>query len=75
MLDAWILSMPMPVIKNLYMTSERKIAVAGVFLLGALYTFQPDRDFEKVHMQAAASFHWVSGCTIHRTYLVDSPCE
>ena len=35
--DAWILTLPMPIIKKLHMTSGRKIAVAGVFLLGALY--------------------------------------
>ena len=37
--DAWILTLPMPIIKKLHMTSGRKIAVAGVFLLGALYVF------------------------------------
>ena len=35
--DAWILTLPMPVIKSLHMTLTRKIAVASVFLLGALY--------------------------------------
>ena len=35
--DAWILTLPLPVIKSLQMTLMRKIAVASVFLLGALY--------------------------------------
>ena len=35
--DAWILTLPMPVIKSLHMTLTRKIAIASVFLLGALY--------------------------------------
>ena len=41
LLDAWILTLPMPVIKSLHMTPRKKVAVAGVFLLGALYIPQP----------------------------------
>ena len=42
--DTWILCLPMPVIKSLHMTPRRKIGVACVFLLGALYISQPDDD-------------------------------
>ena len=35
--DFWILTLPIPVIKSLHMTLARKIAIASVFLLGALY--------------------------------------
>lgn len=33
-LDAWILALPMPAIKSLHMRPLKKLAVAGVFLLG-----------------------------------------
>jgi hypothetical protein len=36
-LDVMILSLPIPVIKQLHMTGDRKVSLAAVFMLGALY--------------------------------------
>lgn len=62
-LDAWILTLPIPVIRSLHMTPKRKIAVAGVFLLGALYISYAGKAVEYANIKTAASFHPESGST------------
>ena len=37
LLDVGILAMPLPVILRLHMSRQKRLAIAGVFLLGALY--------------------------------------
>jgi hypothetical protein len=73
-LDIVILCFPLPVISSLHMKTGRKIALVGIFWLGALYDFTIFTAFIlHAHILAAASLLKPSASTTLRLFSKPAP--